>query len=168
MSDTTTPTEAGILADAVCALNAEAIEFVEGCAPGAWTQTTAEEGWTLSMAAAHIAIAHLAIAQWVHRVASGQDITETPTDWEALNASDARYNSELSRSEVVGRLRVYGGALERYVRDLSDDQLHASAMWLGRAWTTAEVVQDIAIRHARGHLEHILAAANGGSYEQLQ
>jgi hypothetical protein len=36
-------------------------------------------------------------------------------------------------------------------------------MWLGRQWTTAEVVQDLAIGHARGHLEHILAAAaNGG------
>jgi hypothetical protein len=84
----------------------------------------------------------------------------------ALNASDACYNSELTRSEVVERLRVYGGALERYVRDLSDDQLKASAMWLGRAWTTAELVRDIATGHARGHLDHILAAANGGPGEQ--
>ncbi len=96
----------------------------------------------------------------MHRVASGQDITETPTEWVALNASDARHNSELSRSEVVERLRVYGGALERYVRDLSDDQLQASAMWLGRTWTTAEIVRDVAIGHARGHLEHLIAAAN--------
>jgi hypothetical protein len=118
------------------------------------------------MAAAHIAIAHLAVAHWVHRVASGQDITETPTEWEALNASDARYNSELSRSEVVERLQVYGGALERYVRDLSDEQLKASAMWLGRAWTTAELVRDIAIGHASGHLEHILVAANSRPAEQ--
>jgi hypothetical protein len=162
MSATDTSTEAGILADAVHAMNAEVIEFVEGCAPGAWTRTTAEQGWTLSMASAHIAIAHLAIAQWIHRVASSQDITETTADWDALNASDARYNSELSRSEVVERLRVYGAALERCVRDLSDDQLKASAVGLGRAWTTAEVVRDIAIGHARGHLKHILAAANGG------
>jgi hypothetical protein len=166
MNTTATRTEAGILADAVRAVNAEAIEFVEGCAPGAWTQTTAEEDWTLSMAAAHIAIAHLAIAGWVHRVASGQDVTETPTEWVALNASDARYNSELSRSDVIERLRVYGGALEHCVRDLSDDQLKASATWLGRAWTTAELVRDIAIGHARGHLEHILAAANSWPGEQ--
>jgi hypothetical protein len=159
MDATATPTEAGILADAVRAANAEVIEFVEGCAPGAWKHTTAEEGWSLSMAAAHIAIAHMAITQWVHRVASGQDIMDTPTEWEVLNASDARYNSDLSRSEVVERLRVYGGALEHYVRNLSLDQLNASAMWLGRSWTTAEVVRDIAIGHARGHLEHILAAA---------
>ena len=84
MNTMATRTEAGILADAVRAVNAEVIEFVEGCPPGAWTQRTAEEGWTLSMAAAHIAIAHLAIAQWVHRVASGQDVTETPTEWVAL------------------------------------------------------------------------------------
>ncbi len=50
MNATATRTEAGVLADAVRAVNAEAIEFVEGCAPGAWTHTTAEEGWTLSMA----------------------------------------------------------------------------------------------------------------------
>jgi hypothetical protein len=99
-------------------------------------------------------------------VASGQDVTETPTEWVALNASDACYNSELSRSDVVERLRVYGRALERYVRDLSDDQLKASAMWLGRAWTTAELVRDIAIGHARGHLEHILAVANSWGGEQ--
>jgi uncharacterized damage-inducible protein DinB len=166
MNATATSTEARILADAVRTVNAEVIEFVEGCAPGAWTYTTAEEGWTLSMAAAHIAIAHIAIAGWVHRVASGQDVPETPTEWVALNASDASYNSELSRSEVVERLRVYGGALERYVRDLSDDQLKASAMWLGRAWTTAELVRDIAIGHAHGHLDHILAAAAGGPGEQ--
>ena len=167
MNTTATRTEAGILADAVRAANAEVIEFVEGCAPGAWKHTTAEEGWSLSMAAAHIAISHMAITQWVHRVASGQDIMDTPTEWEVLNASDARYNSELSRSEVVERLRVYGGALEHYVRNLSLDQLNASAMWLGRSWTTAEVVRDIAIGHARGHLEHILAAAHGGPGEQL-
>ena len=166
MSATATPTQAGLLADGVRAVNAQAIEFVEGCAADAWTHTTAEEGWTLSMAAAHIAIAHLAIAQWVHRVASGQDINETPTEWEALNASDARFNSDLSRSEVAERLRFYGVALERYVRDLKEDQLEASAMWLGQAWTTADLVRDIAIGHARGHLEHILAATTGEPGEQ--
>jgi hypothetical protein len=66
----------------------------------------------------------------------------------------------ISRSEVVERFRVYGAALERYVRDLSDDQLATSAMWLGRAWTTTEMTLDIAIGHTRGHLAHIVDAAN--------
>ena len=159
MSATATHAEAGILADAVRDANAEVIEFVEGCSSDAWARRTAEEGWTLSMAATHIAIAHLGIARWLHRVASGENITETPADWEILNVSDARYNSELSRPEVVQRLRVYGAALERYVRDLRDDQLATSAMWLGRAWTTAAITRDIAIGHTRGHLAHIVDAA---------
>ncbi|HTT91757.1 MAG TPA: DinB family protein [Acidimicrobiales bacterium] len=159
MNATATHTESGILADAVRDANAEVIEFVEGCSSDAWARRTAEEGWTMSMAAAHIAIGHLGIARWLHRVASGQDITETPADWEVLNASDARYNSELSPLEVVERLRVYGAALERYVRDLRYDQLTTSAMWLGRAWTTAEITRDIAIGHTRGHLAHLVDAA---------
>jgi hypothetical protein len=160
MNAMATRNEAGLLADGVRAVIAEVVEFVEGCPPGAWAHKTVEEGWTLSMGAAHIAIANLAITQWVHRVASGQDITETPTEWVVLNASDAHHNSELSRSEVVERLRVYGAALERYVRDLSDDQLRTSAMWLGRTWTAAEIVRDVAIGHSRSHLEHMVAAAN--------
>jgi uncharacterized damage-inducible protein DinB len=152
--------EAGALADAVREANAEAIKFVEECPPGAWTHRTAEQGWTLSMATAHIAIGHLVIARWLHKISSGQDIAHTLADSETFNASDARYNSELSRSEVVERLRVYGAALELYVRDLSDDQLGSSSMWLGRQWTIAEMVRDVAIGHARGHLAHIVAAAD--------
>jgi uncharacterized damage-inducible protein DinB len=165
MSATATHTEAGILANAVRDANTEVIKFVEGCSADAWARQTAEEGWTLSMAAAHIAIGHLGIARWLHRVASGQDITETPADWEIFNASDARYNSELSRHEVVERLRVYGAVLERFVRDLSDDQLTTSAMWLGRSWTTAEITRDIAIGHTRGHLAHIVDAAKAEPIE---
>ena len=159
MSSAVISDKAEALADAIRDLNTEVIGFVEGCSQSAWTRKTPEEGWTLPMTGAHIAIGHLVIARWLHRIASGQDITETLADSEVFNASDVRYNSELTQAQVVERLRAYGTALERFVRDLSDQQLTASAMCLGREWTTAGIVEDIAIGHARGHLTNMVAAA---------
>ena len=152
------PTSSGRLADAVSDANTEVIRFVESCPLEVWGRRTAEEDWTLSMAGCHIALSHLTVGRWVHRVASGLDITESLDDFEKSNATDARYNSDLSQSAVVERLRVYGRALERLVRDLSDEQLATSASFRGRPITAAEVVETIAIGHARGHLAHMASA----------
>lgn len=148
----------GAIADAVRSANTDVIRFVEGCLPEDWGRTTAEEGWTLSMAGAHIALAHLIIGRWVHRVASGLEVTESLGDFEKSNASDSLYNSDLSQSVVVERLQIYGAALERLVRDLSHEQLTTSATIHGRPFTAAEVVETIAIGHARGHLAHMASA----------
>jgi hypothetical protein len=147
------------LADAVRDINAEVINFVEGCTSDLWARRTAEEGWTLSMTGMHIAGSHLAIGRWVHRTASALDITETLEDFEKSNGSDSRYQSYMSQAEVIERLRIYGAALERLVRDLSGDQLSTSGMHRGEPITAAQVVETIAVGHARGHLEHMVSAA---------
>jgi DinB superfamily len=139
--------------------NASAIAFVEGCPLTRWSSRTKEEGWTLSMAAAHIAIGHLVIARWSHRIACGLDVTETAADVDALNASDERYASALSQPEVAERLSIYGAALERFVSDLSDDRLASRAMCMGREWSTEDMVRE-AIDHTREHLEHMVAGAS--------
>ena len=147
------------LADAVHDANAAVVRFVETCPPERWQCTTAEEGWTLSMAGAHIALAHLIIARWAHLVGSGLDITETLDDFAKSNASDSRFNSNLSQSAVIERLRVYGAALERIVRDMSEEQLNTSAYFHGSPVTATEVIENIAVGHARGHLAHMVAAS---------
>jgi len=146
------------LASSVRDINAEVIRFVEGCPSDQWARRTAEEGWTLSMAGMHIATSHLTIGRWVHRTASGLDITETLDEFEKSNASDSRYLSYMSQSEVVERLQIYGAALECLVRDLSDEQLSTAATFRGQPITAAEVVDRIAVGHARTHLDHMASA----------
>jgi hypothetical protein len=160
-------TSSAALADAVRDVNTEVIGFVQRCLPEDWGRTTAEEGWTLSMTGAHIALSHLIIGRWVHRVASGLEITESLADFEKSNASDSRYNSHLSQAVVVERLEIYGAALERLVRDLSDQQLTTSASIRGRPITAAEVVEQIAIGHARAHLGHMASAPKAPGEKKL-
>jgi hypothetical protein len=61
----------------------------------------------------------------------------------------------MRQSAVVERLQIYGAALERIVRDLSDEQLNTSGSLRGRPVTTAQVVETIAVGHARDHLDHM-------------
>ena len=151
-------TSSGRLADAVRDVNGEVINFVEGCPDERWARKTAEEGWTLSMTGMHIATAHLSIGRMVQRAASGLDITDTLEDFEKSNALDSRYHSDMSQSAVVERLQIYGTALERLVRDLSDDQLSSPVSFHGTPMTAAEVVETVAVGHARGHLGHMASA----------
>jgi hypothetical protein len=156
--DAVVTTSSGRLADAVREVNTEVINFVDGCPDERWAYKTAEEGKTLSMAGMHIAMAHLAIGRWVHRTASGLDITDTLHDFEKSNASDSCYHSDMSQPAVMERLPIYGAALERLVRDLSDEQLRTSGSFHKEPITTAEVVERIAVGHARGHLGHMASA----------
>jgi uncharacterized damage-inducible protein DinB len=146
------------LADAVRDANGEVINFVAACPDEQWAHKTAEEGWTLSMAGMHIATAHLSIGRMVQRAASGLDITDTLEDFEKSNASDSRYHSDMSQSAVVERLQIYGAALERLVRDLSDEQLSSAVSFHGTPMTAAEVVESVAVAHTRGHLGHMASA----------
>jgi uncharacterized damage-inducible protein DinB len=146
------------LADAVRDANSEVIDFVEACPDGQWAHKTAEEGWTLSMAGMHIATAHLSIGRMVQRAASGLNITDTLEDFEKSNASDSRYHSYMNQSAVVERLQTYGAALERLVRDLSDEQLRNAVSFHGTPMTAAEVVETVGVGHARGHLAHMASA----------
>jgi Mycothiol maleylpyruvate isomerase N-terminal domain len=143
------------LADAVRDVNAEVINFVGGCSDRQWAYKTAEEGWTLSMAGMHIAMANLAIATLVHRTASALDITDILEGFGKSNALDSRYHSDMRQSAVVERLQIYGAALERIVRDLSVEQINTLGSLRGRPITTAEVVETVAVGHARDHLDHM-------------
>jgi hypothetical protein len=145
-------------ADQLRAANGDVIRFVESCDSQMWRRRTAEEGWTISMGSAHIAVGHLILARWVHRLACGMDITEVGDDFDAFNAVDQRYNSELTQAEVVERLQIHGAALERFIRDLDDDQLDTSGRFLDGEWSCADLIEGVAIGHVRTHLEHMMAA----------
>ena len=159
MDNSITQPKARELAGKFHEANAGVIAFVEGCPLKLWSCRTEEEGWTLSMAAAHIAIGHLVFARWLHRIACGLDMTETAADVDASNASDERYASALSQPEVAERLRIYGAALERFVTDLPEEQLASRAIGFGREWSTEDMVRE-AIGHTQEHLEHMVAAAS--------
>jgi uncharacterized damage-inducible protein DinB len=159
VTETKTRARSQAFADELRAANEDVIRFVESCDPQVWERTTAEEGWTLSMGAAHIAVSHLIIARWLHRLASGLDITEGPDDFDAFNAADQRHNSHLTQAEVVERLQIHGAALERFIRGLDDDQLDTSARFLGGDWSCAGMIEQVAHGHVRTHLEHLITAA---------
>ena len=47
---------------------------------------------------------------------------------------------------------------ERLVRDLSDEQLSSPVSFHGTPMTAAEVVETVAVGHARGRLAHMASA----------
>ncbi len=158
MNNSATRSKSQLLAETFREANVNVIGFVEACPGNAWSSRTREEGWTLSTAAAHIAMGHIVIARWLLMLGCGIDVAESAADIEALNASYERFTNALSQSEVSERLRVFGAALERSVTDLTQEQLESRAMCLGREWSSEEMVQE-AIDHTRGHLEHMMTAA---------
>lgn len=160
MSEAMSGTRSQRLADEVGRANAEVIRFVETCDPTAWVSGTTEEGWSISMGAAHIGVSHLILARWLHRLAAGMDVTEGLEDFAEFNADDQRYNSDLAPTEVVERLRTYGAALERFVRDLPDERLDRSASFLGGRMTCQELIEAGAIGHPRTHLANLIAATS--------
>jgi uncharacterized damage-inducible protein DinB len=157
MRDSDTQSNAQDLASKFHEANAGVVAFVDACPLKLWSYRTKEEGWTLSMAAAHIAMSHLGIARWLHRITSGLDVPETEADISACNASDERYNSALSQPEVAERLRIYGAALERFVTDLTEEQLASRALYFGRECSAEDMVR-AAILHPTEHLYHMMAA----------
>src|SRR5215212_11947043 len=132
---------AAALADAFESANNQVIAAVEGCTPDQWGRTCQDEGWSVGVAAHHVAVNHPIIAGLVQLVANGQPLPAITMEMiDAGNAQHAQEYANVSRDETLELLRRDGAAAASMVRGLTDEQLDRTAPMAfagGQEWSAA-------------------------------
>lgn len=150
------------LAAAFESANNAVIAAIEGCSNDQWQATCKSEGWSVAVAAHHVAASHTGIMGLAQLVADGKQVPALTTEmFDAANAQHAREFANVSRDETLEVLRRDGASVASALRALADEQLDRSAPMAfagGQSWSTAEVIERILIGHPREHGASINAA----------
>ncbi|MGE3910280.1 MAG: DinB family protein [Chloroflexota bacterium] len=153
------------LASTFEAANNGLIAAVEGCSDEQLRATCPDEGWSVAVAAHHVAASHGPLSQLVGLIASGQELP--PITMEMINAGNAQHAvdfANVSRDEVLKTLKTEGATVASLIRSLSDEQLNRTAAMPfagGAAWSAADVIERIIIGHPQQHTQSIKAAVGG-------
>lgn len=149
------------LADAFESANNNLIAAVEGCTPDQWGRTCQNEGWSVGVAAHHVAVNHPVVASLVQLVANGQPLPNITRDMiDAGNAQHAREFANVTGEETLELLRREGAAAASMVRGLTDEQLDRTAPLAfagGQEWSAADLIERILIHHPVAHAASITA-----------
>ena len=140
---------------------------IEGCSDAQLRAICEGETWPAVVTAHHIALAHQPVAGLALSIANGQPLP--PLSFEELDQAERRarqgVRERLSRGD--GRiLRREGSAAAASVRALTDEQLNRSTAipFLGGAvWSTADMIENALIGHAKDHGGSILTALGHGA-----
>ncbi len=141
-------------------VNAEAIKTVEACSDQQWQAICKDEGWSVGITVHHIAGGFTPILGLIRAMAAGAQFPAlTMEQIDQSNAKHAQDFANCSKEDTLAMLRRDGAAAADAVRTLSDEQLDQSAVILtgAPAMTTEQVVQEILIASAAGHLDSIRA-----------
>ena len=143
-------------------VNAALEREIERCSEEDWRRTCSGEGWTVGVAARHVAVAHESIVGLVQAVANGQPVPPiTAGMLDAYNAQHAIEFASCTRDEVLALHRRGARAAADAVRTLGDEQLDCTApvALLGGAPASAQqLVEAGLIGHPKEHLASIRAA----------
>lgn len=135
--------------------NDAVIAAVEGCSEEQVRTICEGEGWSVAVAAHHLATGHEALAGFVQMLASGQQLP--PITMEMIHAGNAQHAEEFAsvgRDACLAALRTNGAAAAAVVRGLSDEQLDRSAPMTfagGASWSAADLIERVLIGHALEH-----------------
>lgn len=150
------------LATAFEQANNAVIEALEGCTDEQARAICDSEGWSVAVAAHHLAAGHEALAGFAQLVADGKELP--PVTMEMIHAGNAKHAEEfasIGRDESLAALRTHGATAAAMVRSLSDEQLDRSAPLAlvgGETWSTADIIERILIGHPLDHGKSIQAA----------
>ena len=153
------------LATAFEQANSAVIEALEGCTDEQARTICDSEGWSVAVAAHHLATGHEALASFAQLVADGKELP--PITMEMIHAGNAKHAEDfasIGRDECLAALRTHGAAAAAMVRGLSDEQLDRSAPLAlvgGATWSAADVIERILIGHPLDHGASIKAALAG-------
>jgi uncharacterized damage-inducible protein DinB len=150
---------AEVLAQRFVQANEEAIRVVESCPDQQWHTHHLSENRPVNVLAHHIAIGHLAIAEWAQSIATGQPVPAfTMESFTEPNARHAQQYAKVSKPEVIAELRRQGAAATSVVRGLTDEQLDRTGEFVGRQWRVRELIEGVLIGHVNNHLGSIREA----------
>lgn len=143
------------------AANNAMIHYIEACSEEELNQVTSGEGWSVRVAAHHIAVSHEPVAGFVHLVASGAALPPLTIDLlNQMNAQHAAEHAHVSKTAILDGLRQNGAKAASMIAGLTDEQLDRSAHLptFGATMSAQAVAENILIRHIDHHLESIKAA----------
>ena len=140
--------------------NAELISYIEGCAEADLDRVTEGEGWSVRVAAHHIAASHEPVAGLVQLIASGQPLP--PLTMEMFHHGNAQHAAEhatVSKQAVLDELQSGGAKASAIVSGLSDEELDRSGhlSLFNTDMSAQAAIENIFIGHIGGHLASIKA-----------
>lgn len=144
--------------------NAELIATIESCSDKSWRLTCADTGWSVGVQADHIAVNEGIIAGVIRDAAEGQPHPPLPAGkLDAINARHAAEFANVTREEVLARLRDSGPAASQVYRLLSDGQLEQSTILLegGSPERVVDLISSLAIGEIERHGAFIREAIRG-------
>lgn len=143
-----------VLADRFATANAELQRLIAEASDAQLARSTQEEGWSALVVAHHIALSYRVVGSWIKRVAAGQTIPTTRAQIDEGNAQMAQDATPFTRADALTLLRDNGARTETLIRDLSDEQLAATATMMpaeGRQMTTEQVIKHVLLHHIKEH-----------------
>lgn len=151
---------ANALADDYREVIDEALDFVENATPEQWEAVTSEEGWTVAATLHHIARGNETVAGWLELFRSGQPVEGTMDEQDLENAAHAAEFAKADRLGTLEYLRSSASDTETLIRSLTDEELAKSAAFgFAERDLTCEQAAQVAVSHARTHLDSALSAA---------
>jgi uncharacterized damage-inducible protein DinB len=143
-------------------VNGELEQAIETCSDDDWRRVCSGEGWSVGVAARHVAVTHESIAGLVQAVANEQPVPPiTPEMLDAYNAQHAAEFANCTREEVLALHRRGARAAADAVRGLGDEQLDRTApipIAGGASMSAQQVIEAGLIGHPSEHLASIRAA----------
>ena len=140
--------------------NDKLVQAVEETSDADWP-ALGPEGWTLAATAHHVGNVVPNLLQLIGAVATGQQVPPVKrTDFDVANAQHAKECAAVGKLETLDLLRSSGTTASQALRAMSDEELGASSpVAVGMPDMTAQqVVENVLIGHALGHLESIQTA----------
>lgn len=142
------------------AANDAMIHYIEACSEEELNKITSGEGWSVRVAAHHIAASHEPVAGLAHLLATGGELP--PLTMEIINQGNAQHavdHANVSKATVTDDLRQNGAKAAAMVAGLSDEQLDRSAHLgtFSATMSAQQVIENILISHVTYHLDSIKA-----------
>lgn len=143
------------------AANAQMISYIEGCSEADLDRVTEGEGWSVRVAAHHIAASHEPVAGLVQLIANGQPLPPLTMDmFHQMNAQHATEHATVSKQAILDDLQSGGAKASAAISGLNDEGLDRSGLITAfNAEMSAQgAIENILIWHISHHLESIKAA----------
>lgn len=151
--------KAAQLADHFDQANEEVIQAIAQSSDAQWGATCPAEGWSVGVAAHHVASSHEPIAGAVQAVANSQPLPAFTQEMiDQGNAQHVQQFANCTKAETLDLLQRGGAAASATVRGLSDEQLGRSAEFLGHSMTAEQFIEGVLIGHVEQHLKGMKAA----------
>ncbi len=130
----------------------EATALLEKLTDADWKKTTAAEGWTVGVAAHHIARSYEPITNIIKTIAAGQALPHfTPQMLDEMNTQHAKEFAGCTKPETIALYKKGAAAAAAVVRGLSDAELEKSGtVFAGMPPMSAE---EMVKRALLGHID---------------